>query len=614
MKTTPPPEGERFINKEINLLPSLILFLVVVLCYFPFIGSGFLFDDFPNLSGLSFVDTVDEGIKYIFSGTSSPTGRPVALLTFALQHNSWPNHPNHFQLLNIVLHGANTVLVFILARLILKNRQVLPNIVSDKSRDLVALALALLWGLHPGNISSVLYIVQRMNLLAVFWGLIALIIAIAYLIHSKQKTIQYISLNTFASLVLFTACLLLSLFSKENGILFGGLVLVVYFSTLEKHQHFHRLLVASTLIITIALSAVLFLKFDELTTGYANRTFTLKERLLNQPWITLQYIYWFIVPNSGNYYFFHDSLNLISSFRDWRFGLSIIMWVALILSTRLGPLYSLGIVWFIVSHLLESTVLPLEMVFEHRNYLSGIGLSFLTFAIINDLFKYLQKPIQYFLILALVSFYITQFLPVANAWSSKENMATQWSQLNQKSIRLMGFAGDTFVNNGRLPEAASAYKKISDLKPESIQGELLLLRLKCLYPEADFNWDRFYSRLNSAPYSVGYSTIFAELMSLREGGYCKSVPNSLVWAAIQAIKEHPHLIQGNQAASLGLIEGRLCHETGDYQCFIKRYENAALKYNDIGIKETLYRVYGELYGDEKLSQYKAELENKITNR
>ena len=608
-----PPKGERYLNQEINFLPYLLLFLAVFLCYFPFTGSVFLFDDIPNLSGLSFVNSLSSSISFITSGTSGPTGRPVALLTFALQHNSWPNQPNHFQLVNIALHGINTVLVFILARLVLSNKNILPNIISEKGRYFAALAIALLWGLHPGNISSVLYIVQRMNLLAVFWGLIALIIATTYLINSNQKSIKIFSASSIASIVLYAICLLLSVFSKENGILFGGLLLVVYFSSLEKHHHYHRFLVAGTLLLLFTLCILLFWKFDELTAGYSNRSFSLKERLLTQPLITLQYIYWFFFPDAKNYYFFHDNVNLITGFQDRRFALSIIMWIALLLLTRLGPLYRLAIGWFLFSHLLESTIFALAMVFEHRNYLSGIGLAFLTLAIINDLIRYLKKPILYIFCLLLISVYITQFLAVAQSWSSKEKMTNQWSLINPKSTRLMGFAGDTFVNNGQFAEAASAYKKISDLEPDSIQGELLLLRLKCLYQEADFNWDSFFTRLNNTPYSEGYSVILAELISLREAGQCKFVENSLVWSVIQAIKEHKHLTAGKQMAGLGLLEARLCYEVGDYQCFIKRYENAALNYNDMGIKETLYRVYGELYGKEKLSQYKAELENKIIN-
>ena len=38
------------------------------------------------------------------------------------------------------------------------------------------------------------------------------------------------------------------------------------------------------------------------------------------------------------------------------------------------PLVSLGVLWFFTGHLLESTILPLEIAHEHRNYLPLLGI------------------------------------------------------------------------------------------------------------------------------------------------------------------------------------------------------------------------------------------------
>ena len=39
-----------------------------------------------------------------------------------------------------------------------------------------------------------------------------------------------------------------------------------------------------------------------------------------------------------------------------------------------APVLAFGLAWFLISHLLESTFIPLELVFEHRNYLAAAGL------------------------------------------------------------------------------------------------------------------------------------------------------------------------------------------------------------------------------------------------
>ncbi len=41
---------------------------------------------------------------------------------------------------------------------------------------------------------------------------------------------------------------------------------------------------------------------------------------------------------------------------------------------RRAPVLSLGILWFFAGQVLESTVLPLEIAFEHRNYLADYGI------------------------------------------------------------------------------------------------------------------------------------------------------------------------------------------------------------------------------------------------
>src|SRR5690606_18751837 len=38
------------------------------------------------------------------------------------------------------------------------------------------------------------------------------------------------------------------------------------------------------------------------------------------------------------------------------------------------PLFCLGILWFFGGHLMTGTVLPLELVYEHRNYFPAAGL------------------------------------------------------------------------------------------------------------------------------------------------------------------------------------------------------------------------------------------------
>ena len=70
-------------------------------------------------------------------------------------------------------------------------------------------------------------------------------------------------------------------------------------------------------------------------------------------------------------------------------ALSLLAWVgavavALLLRKRY-PLLVFALLFYLVAHSMESTILPLEMVFEHRNYLPSVGVCLLVAAgVISD--------------------------------------------------------------------------------------------------------------------------------------------------------------------------------------------------------------------------------------
>ena len=78
--------------------------IVVGACYYPSLPGSFHLDDQPNMSGLNKVHDLASGIDYSLAGVAGPTGRPLALATFALQWNQWDSNPAAFLIVNILLH------------------------------------------------------------------------------------------------------------------------------------------------------------------------------------------------------------------------------------------------------------------------------------------------------------------------------------------------------------------------------------------------------------------------------------------------------------------------------------------------------------------------------
>ena len=141
---------------------AAVLLLTTVI-YWPGLNSRFLGDDYVNLSDL---DSVSEYgyLYYIFgSGNAGPSGRPISLATFALQHNSWPDLPFNFKLVNLIIHLANGCLIFFIS-------QFLANmLMRGRSRTILPIMVTVLWLLHPMLLTTTLYTVQRMTLLSAFF-------------------------------------------------------------------------------------------------------------------------------------------------------------------------------------------------------------------------------------------------------------------------------------------------------------------------------------------------------------------------------------------------------------------------------------------------------------
>src|SRR5690606_29487200 len=137
---------------------------------------------------------------------------------------------------------------------------------------------------------------------------------------------------------------------------------------------------AGALLPVAALLIAILVKFDSLT-GYSKRPFNLQERLFTECRILIDYAFNILVPNLRGAGIYHDDI-VIS--RHLLFPWTTLPSLACVCASmiialwgrRRWPLLSFGVLWFLCGHLLESTVFPLELYFEHRNYLPMFGIVF----------------------------------------------------------------------------------------------------------------------------------------------------------------------------------------------------------------------------------------------
>jgi len=275
---------------------------------------------------------------------------------------------------NLALHSLNIVLVFVLLRniLLLIGRR------EDHSTKGAAVG-ALLWGFNPFVTESVFYVIQRMTLLSATFYLAAVL---CYLQVRSADGIKRWLWSAVLALT-YTA----SVLSKENGvlILLGIMCLEIVLPSAEKTEGkvpAKKLVMIAGLFIGLSLVFALILGYnpvsvvrDIFSPGQA-REFTMGQRVLTQGRVLVHYLSLLFFPSPGRLSFlmkYKLSTSLVSP------PATILAWAAIIgiiamafRQRRRWPLISLAVLWFFSNHLLESSVLMLEMAFAHRNYLPAV--------------------------------------------------------------------------------------------------------------------------------------------------------------------------------------------------------------------------------------------------
>lgn len=347
--------------------------ILTVTVYWTGLSGPFLLDDNHNLD-MARAESVGDLIPTILGNTSGRLGRPVSALTFALNALLGDGGTFGYKAVNLSIHLVNGLLIFLLGGRLLT--RMAPN---GPAPWTVAAVAASLWLLHPLNVSTVLYAVQRMTELSALFTLGGLLCYLA----GRERLLA----GSRGALPLMTAAILvftpLAVLSKENGALLPVFVLLVEAVAFrfaapapEAKRRLLRLL-GLTCALPVALGLLYgLMRLDSLLGGYAIRSFGLGERLLTQAHVLPFYLRLILLPRLSAMNLYHDDFPITRELDAGTAGIVLAFLVviaAAVALARRAPLLAFGVGWFLIAHLLESTIFPLELVFEHRNYLASWG-------------------------------------------------------------------------------------------------------------------------------------------------------------------------------------------------------------------------------------------------
>lgn len=374
-------------TSPIQLLVVSLILAVTIVAYYPGLSGGFALDDYTNvvqnnavhISNLSWTELSNAA----FSFQAGPTMRPVSMLTFAL--NSYffgPQNAEAYKIVNLIIHLLNGLLVCLLLLQLLEayRERHAPNVPASQV-EWMALTVMALWLLHPLNLMPVLYVVQRETSLS---GLFVLAGCNIYLWsrtrHLAGKTGRWLMWTGMPTATL------IAVVCKESGALLPVYIFAIEACVFRFRGRDGKLDRNCLLFygLILALPACLALGWILWGRGggylnYSGRDYTLIERLMTETRVVWLYIRWTLLPNLTSLGLYHDDIavshGLLEPPTTLAAALGLIsLGTACVWLRRRHALLVFGIAWFFGGQLMESTIFPLELAYEHRCYLPDLGL------------------------------------------------------------------------------------------------------------------------------------------------------------------------------------------------------------------------------------------------
>lgn len=465
-----------------KISPILTLYLSLLLCMLLYrvgLQGDFLFDDYPNLEPLGtygVINSWDKVQAFVSSGFAGPTGRPISLASFLIDSNTWPTSPYPFKYTNVLIHLLNGVLLCWATLLLLRNYAY-----KEQKAVWIAILATAFWLLHPYMVSTTLYIVQRMAQLATLFSLVGMI---GYL-KARQAFATRPITAYLGMMIAIGAGTILATYSKENGALLPLLILVIEFCNPNKtHKPIWQWRAICLWLPSIAVLYLIFKNINFSEHLWPNRNFNQIERLFSEARIVTEYLYNLYIPQIELKGLYQDGYNISKGLlQPFSTLWSILFLAALSLSAFIArkkfPLFSVAILFFFAAHLMESTVLGLELYFEHRNYLAAL---FLFLPIASGLYTLQEKMDPKLVILmTMVIFSILSFFTYERAklWGKTAELELYWAKTSPNSPRAQNAIASVLINQGRVQEANHFLEQAMQRMPDSalLNFQLLLQKV-----------------------------------------------------------------------------------------------------------------------------------------
>jgi hypothetical protein len=472
------------------------LLVLTTLVYSAGLRGPFLFDDLTNI--LQPFEAWLKGAtgwhQIVFGNDSGLLGRPVSMLTFIANAATTGLAPWPFKATNLAIHlTCGAILYAVIACLLRRDIRLQSHAKS------AALAVSALWLLHPMQVSTVLYVVQRMAQLSAMFMLLALLIYVHGRGLLERGHIRRALLTLFFLLPVATVAAALC---KENGALVPLLCAVIELGYFKPHDGTSRpfavkLFYALFLLLPGLAAFYLYgLHPQRLIDSYQGRLFTLGERVLSEPRVLMDYMGALLLPRGPSLGIYTDDFVVSHGLMDPPSTLlAIIGLCALVVvawwSRNHIPAFFTGIGLYLAGQAMESTVFPLELYFEHRNYLPSAGFFLavvgLAAWLLAQTLKFSRQPETLRSILGYGVaglFILLSFATFARAsvWGSWPLLAAQGAQQHPQSLRAQLDYANMLEANGNMAGAQQVVSRLERMDNPAARhaGTINTILLQCV--------------------------------------------------------------------------------------------------------------------------------------
>jgi tetratricopeptide (TPR) repeat protein len=452
---------------KIYVLPLLAISLMSFVVYSNTLYGKFIYDDLEiiNIKAIE-INHLSQIIDIIFPDSSQDISRRIGIVSFALNYYFGGLKPFGYHLVNIIIHSLTGFVLFLLIYRTLQQNS------SDKSCPtpayIVAFSGALLWLVHPVQTQAVAYITQRFASMCSLFFLLSLLLYIEGRLSQGNKKIVLFSLSLVSAF--------LALGTKETAATLPLIILLYelfFFKNLSLRPT-GKTLVIIVLMITffLSISAALLRSepIDILKQHYINRGYTPLERLMTEARVLVYYLSLLIFPHPGRLRLIYDFTVSQSLFTPLTTLASVVVLGALfifaLVRARKNKFLSFSILWFFINLSIESTVIPLDLVYEHRLYLPSMAPVALFAGFIVSKGTQKWKELSYFGLVIIILIF--------SYWSYERNKVWQdavalWEDNAEKSpnhAMVHGNLGRAYMGAGQFDKALIETEKSLQLNPQ----------------------------------------------------------------------------------------------------------------------------------------------------